>query len=417
MIKKLRRSFILINISLVAVVLIVTFFAIYISTRNQILQGMDNGMQMMLNEPGKGTPSKIKIGEYKPDSRDFRSAASLFAVQLDQNNQIVHVFESNILSVDEEVLDTMVADCLKSGKTSGIIKSVNFRYLMKENETGMKIVFADRTDEIDRLSSLIKNSLLVGSGSLFAFYFISLFLAQRAIKPIEKSLGQQKQFVADASHELKTPLTVILANADIVLSNKEKTVAEQQKWINYIKIEAQRMSTLVNDLLFLAKADDNRNTAVLSDVSLSDIVWNCILPFEPVAFEQGKTIAGDIKNEVYVKGEEGKLKQLICILIDNAIKYSNEKGHIQVNLSRNQDKARLTVSNTGNVIPPDQLEHIFERFYRIDKSRARQTEGYGLGLSIAQTIAVLHHGKITVSSSPEHGTTFTFTLPCTEFTI
>lgn len=203
-------------------------------------------------------------------------------------------------SIQGGLIKEMIGSCLKSGNTNGVLSKVDFRYLMQKNSLGTKIVFADRTEEIDRLSSLIRSSALVGTGSLVAFYFISLFLAGWAVKPIEKSLLQQRQFVADASHELKTPLTVILANTDIVLSSKEKTVAQQQKWIDYIKIEAQRMTSLVNNLLFLAKADDNINNVVFSEINLSDTVWSCILPFEshiPIAIaamKAGKYVAMEV---------------------------------------------------------------------------------------------------------------------------
>jgi signal transduction histidine kinase len=202
-------------------------------------------------------------------------------------------------------------------------------------------------------------------------------------------------------------LTVILANTDIVLSSRDKTVAQQQKWIDYIKIEAQRMTSLVNNLLFLAKADDSVDKVILSDINLSDTVWSCILPFESVAFENGKTIDSQIENNVIVKGDEGKLKQLIGILVDNAIKYSSEKGIITVSLSRSQDKIKLSVSNNGEPIPEDQLGHIFERFYRVDKSRAREKGGYGLGLSIAKNIIEMHNGLIKVESTKGKGTKFT----------
>ena len=196
-----------------------------------------------------------------------------------------------------------------------------------------------------------------------------------------------------------------------MLSSKEKTVAQQQKWIDYIKIEAQRMTSLVNNLLFLAKADDNINNVVFSEINLSDTVWSCILPFESVAFEHGKTIDSNIDNGIVVKGEAGKLTQLIGILVDNAIKYANDRGLITVTLSQTPEKIKLSVNNTGEPIPEDQLGHIFERFYRVDKSRAREQGGYGLGLSIAESIVASHHAKIFVASTAENGTTFTVTFP------
>ncbi|HBR30981.1 MAG TPA: hypothetical protein DD733_02745, partial [Clostridiales bacterium] len=209
------------------------------------------------------------------------------------------------------------------------------------------------------------------------------------------------------SHELKTPITVISANADILLSNKDSTIKEQLKWVEYIKTESSRMTELVNNLLFLAKTDERKKAESQSIINLSDIATSCILPFESISFEKGKTLESSIMPEVYIKGNENSVKQLVIILTDNAFKYSNDNGVIKVTVFADQDKAVLSVWNTGTPIPPDQLSHIFKRFYRIDKSRSRTEGGYGLGLSIASSIADSHGAKITVQSSDEKGTLFT----------
>ncbi|MEN6391693.1 MAG: ATP-binding protein, partial [Syntrophomonas sp.] len=271
---------------------------------------------------------------------------------------------------------------------------------------GLRIAFVDRSMEITTLSSLIKTSVLVGVGSLSVFFLISLFLANLALRPAQKAWDQQKQFVADASHELKTPLTVILANAGIVLAHKEQTVEEQAKWIEYIQTEASRMSALVDNLLFLAKTDDVKSKIILNPVNLSDVVWRTVLPFEPVLYEQHKTLDSEIEPDLYINGDESRLKQLVGILLDNACKYADEHGTITVRLSKKAGEVILSVNNTGGIIPEDQIEHIFERFYRVDKSRARQEGGYGLGLAIAETIAQIHQAPIAVESSPDQGTTF-----------
>lgn len=276
---------------------------------------------------------------------------------------------------------------------------------------GMKIAFVDRSLEINTLTSLVKTSLLVGFGSLLAFFLISLFLGKWALRPVEKAWLQQKQFVADASHELKTPLTVIRANADIVLSHPQETVQEQAQWIEYIQAEANRMTTLVNNLLFLARTDEAKSSIIMSSINLSDIVWGCVLPFEPVAFEQDKTLQTDIVPGLYVIGDENQIKQLLGILLDNACKYSGQRGTISVKLTKNSEhKVILAVNNTGSYIPPDQQEQIFERFFRLDKSRSREHGGYGLGLAIARSIVRMHNGKISVQSTQETGTTFTVVL-------
>lgn len=411
MIKRLKIKLIAINMVLITIVLFSTFGAVYASTSHQIVNETNRSMQKMLDNKEDKAPPKIEIGgytvKYGNEANTPPTNIPIFSVQLDAYNNLIKVFENNVTVVDEAALNDMIATSLKSNRTVGILYDQNFRYQIVKNELGTKIAFADRTDEINRLTSLVKTSALVGIGSLIGFFLISLFLARWAVKPIATSLEQQSQFVADASHELKTPLTVILANADILLTNKEKTIAEQQKWIEYIQTEAKRMTSLVTNLLFLAKIDDRKNDVILNEVNLSDIVWSSMLPFESVAFEQGKMIESKIENDLHTHGDEGKLKQLIVILIDNAIKYANHKGTITVSLIQDQEKVKLSVNNTGEPIPAGQLGHIFKRFYRVDKSRVREKGGYGLGLAIAESIVTAHRGKISVTSTEKEGTTFT----------
>jgi signal transduction histidine kinase len=244
------------------------------------------------------------------------------------------------------------------------------------------------------------------------FFLVSLFLARWALKPTEESWKRQQQFVADASHELKTPLTVLLADADILLAHPQDTIESQRKWVEYIQDEAHRMKELVEDMLFLARGDAAAKTQLEAlPVGLSDLCWNCLLSFEPVAFEQGVDLASDVAPGVTVSGDGGQLRRLVAILLDNACKYCPHGGKVTLTLAKNGDRAALTVHNTGPAIPAEALPHLFERFYRVDAARGRSTGGYGLGLSIAASIAQRHRGKISVTSSEEAGTAFTVTLP------
>ena len=408
MINKLKMKFIFINMILIFIILSLAFATVYISTSNRLIRDSNDMLQKTIEQENE--IYKKDMGEQTADYPPPPQILT-FAVQLDKNNTITNIFYNNIDKSDTSTLVTLVNSALNDNNTTGFVQNKTFRFLKHDNGNGTKIAFADRSLEINTLKSLLKTSVLVGIGSLIAFFIVSLYLATWAVKPIQKSWEQQRQFVADASHELKTPLTVILANTDIVLSHKDDTINNQIKWIDYIKTEAERMTTLVNDLLFLAKTDSHKNEIIFSKINFSDTVWNCVLPFESVAFEQGKIIDIEIASDVFFNGDNNRLKQLIVILIDNAIKYSNEKGHINVTLSQNVDKVTLSINNTGEPIPKEQSLHIFERFYRVDESRAREKDGYGLGLSIAKSIVETHHGKITVKSSESEGTTFTVSFP------
>ncbi len=219
--------------------------------------------------------------------------------------------------------------------------------------------------------------------------------------------------MAEGSLECKNPLTVILTNTGILLAHSGDTIAQQQKWVEYIRDEAQRMRALVEDLLFLAKSDAGKETSpVTAPVDVSELTWSALLPFEPVAFEQGVEMESEIADQLTVQGNADQLRRLVAILLDNAVKYAGNGGRVKLVLSRpERGGVCLTVHNTGPAIPPEHLPHLFERFYRADDSRARTSGGYGLGLAIAKRIVDGHGGSITVSSREDASTDFTVRLP------
>lgn len=408
MIKKLRRKFILINMLLISSVLLIVF-SVLLYTNYQRLEAISfNDMRQALSRASDKAPPKFEIGGSRPQG--LPAMTPVICAILNENGDILETVGQNV-EITQQALQQAVQLALDSPSTSGSISSLDLRYLKQETPKGTKIAFADRSHELNSIKSMLLSSLLVGAGGLFAFFLISVFLARWALRPAEKAWEQQRQFVADASHELKTPLTVILANTGILLAHRESTIQQQLKWVEYTRTEATRMKDLVDSLLFLAKSDSCRAPSPQTPVDLSNVVWSSLLPYEPVAFEQGVTLNSSISPNLFILGDSGQLQQLIVILLDNACKYAGEHGIITLTLKQNQTKAHLTVHNTGGFIPQNQLDHIFERFYRMDQSRARQTEGYGLGLSIAKTIVENHGGKISASSTPLSGTSFEVILP------
>lgn len=427
MIKKLRRKFVLVNMLLVTLVLAATFVAVLVSSAGRLEESAKMRLTMSLEFDRQLDPPRreIGIGHSRPDgviaggTGDIRPdffmedkqgfSEPLFSISVSEDGTVSEIFgRENIDIVNGDVFDSMIKEIIEKGDEYGIISSEKLRYKMVPDSTGggCRIAFADRTEELETIRNLVAVSLLVGAGSLLIFLIISICLSRWILRPVERSWRQQTQFVADASHELKTPLTVILANLGIILSHRNETVANQEKWLESTKTEAQRMSGLVNDLLYLAKSDFDKNSEILVRTGLSDAVMSAVLAFEPVAFEQGKTLESDIEEDIYINGDDRKLRQLCMILLDNAVKYSGENGKVRIDLSKSQDKVRLKIRNTGEAIPPEQLEHVFERFYRADESRAREKGGYGLGLAIASSICEAHKARITAASTPEDGTVF-----------
>lgn len=421
MFKSLKRRFMIINMSLLFCVLLAIFtgvyFLMYKSSETQSLMYMES----IAKSDGSSFKQKpqFESGNERrkapPPPFDNPIAKNSFSIKIDSNGNIIDIVSELPLDDYKESLLPAVSSALKedTGRGKININGLSLRFLIANKPYGKIIVFLDRTIEISTLNNLIVTTLIIGSLSFIVLFIISLYLASWAIKPVKYAWEKQKEFVADASHELKTPLTVIATNADVVLANPQDKVINQAKWINYIKVETDRMSKLVNNLLYLAKVDNNEEKDSFLSFNLSDAIISASLPFESVIFESNKTFEINVEPDIYLYGDEEKIKQIAVILLDNAIKNSNDNGKIGLglNVDKDKNKVNLTVSNTGYGIPPESIDKIFERFYRVDKSRTRETGGYGLGLSIAKTIVDHHKGSINVKSIINDTTTFMVLLP------
>jgi signal transduction histidine kinase len=267
-------------------------------------------------------------------------------------------------------------------------------------------VFIDVTAQQGILTNLIYTFAIVGLIMLIVIFFLSRYFANRSITPVKEAFEKQKQFIADASHELKTPLAIINTNTDVLLANREDTIENQAKWLHYIKSETERMSGLTNDLLYLTQIDDSRSSMIHAKFNMSDAVETIILTMEAVIFEKNISLDYSIEPQLMVHGNSEQIKQVILILLDNAVKYSRAKGSVNVSLKKQNNDVVLAVSNTGEGIAAEHLDRIFDRFYRTDASRARKHGGHGLGLAIARSIVEQHKGEIYARSVVGEGATF-----------
>lgn len=423
MLKKLQRKFILINMSLVGSVLLLVFTVLVISNYRQNVAAVENAMHQALQMRKMNNFDYYPLPQIgrqpDPDKKEpFETKDSFIptvSVTVDAVGNIL-IDDFQMATIDETILNEAVMLVLSAEEDHGILSAYDLRYMrsfppQNAENSMIRIVFADRSYELSNMRQMLASSLLVGAVSLVALFIISYFLSKLAIRPVGRAWEQQRQFVADASHELKTPLTVILANISILQSHATDTIASQKQWIDSTKAEGQRMKLLIEEMLFLAKSDADRLPLSLTRIDLSDALWNCLLPFEAVAYEHGLTIDSEISPNIFVDGDESALKRLFLILLDNACKYSESPGVITIKLKHNGVHAILSVHNTGEPIPIGALPHIFDRFYRADASRVRAEGGYGLGLAIAKTIADAHSAAITASSNADMGTTFTFEIP------
>jgi len=406
MLKKLRRKIIWINMTLVSVVLLAAVLVLFHTT----VQTTTNSLYYSLfQEISKKAPDRDQIptqlGQKQNPPYHTPTIPHVTAFQRPDGTWDIESAED--VSIDDDSLIQALTRAQRAEKNMGLFTDLRLVYVRQVMPDGMMLVFGD--------SSLVRlawhNGLMISVtvflAGLAIFFLISLWLSRMAVQPIERAWQQQKQFIADASHELKTPLTVILANNNIMSSHQEETVAQQSQWIRSTTDEAQQMHSLIDEMLTLARTDDERAALLLQPVNLSDLVEETILFLEPVAYERGISLDAHIARDLVLETEPTLMRKLTAILVDNAVKHGAPDSLVTVTLTGGRS-ALLSVHNYGTPIAPEDLPHLFDRFYRSDKSRS--TAGHGLGLAIAQSIAQRLRGKLTVSSSEQEGTTFSVEL-------
>lgn len=396
MIKRLRKNIILVNMLLVGTVILLIFTAVCINSYSSAKTGLERSLNMIAEkslDDYKRPPEKF--GEKRRDNQP-QQLNSFITVSVDNEGNILSKQESNA-TIDDDILNECINTAIINDNQVGEIGEYNLTYTKNVQIDRSIIVFAENSS----VYSTLWNTTLVCSGlfvaSMAVIFLISLALSGIAVNPVKVAWNKQKQFVADASHELKTPLTVILANNNIMMSHKDSKVEDKIKWLQSSEEEAQHMKKLIDQMLFLAKSDAKNSKTELAKVNVSEIIEAASLNFEPIAFEKGIMLDCGIEPDIIMDSNETMLNQLSHILIDNGIKYSASDGIVNIKLYKRNDKLIFSVNNKGNVISKDELAHIFDRFYRAEKSRT--TKGYGLGLSIAQNITNSLGGKINVESN------------------
>ena len=396
MINKLRRKLIIINLISVGIVFL------------GAIAFMFGTGYMRINDERLARLSGMLEYDTWSDELATRYNGSAVIEYDNVNEQIVCECCSVEFGLPAEQIPEIVADVLAQAENKGAISN-RVQYSKKIVDDVTRIVLFDRYNSRSNLWLYLGYTLTAVLIGVLCYFVISLILAQIALKPVETNWDKQKQFVADASHELKTPLSVIMANTEIIASHADETVQSQMKWIENTRSESERMAELVNDLLFLAKNDDGHK-AQMEALNLSECIETIVLSQESLFYENGKTFTYEIAPQLSVVGNVGQLKQLATILLDNANKYSTGDGDIRLEVAAVGKHAQLTVRNTCTPLTSEQLSHLFDRFYTVDESRNKNVTGNGLGLSIAQIICQSHRGDIKVDYAD--GTiTFTATLP------
>ncbi len=333
--------------------------------------------------PGPGP----KEGGQPPELGPGFRLSTFYSVAFSEDGAVLSVNDGAKGLYSEEELISMARELLAGNKTAGRLDNLSYMIGSKPGYT--LVAFIDDTVTESGMRTLLHNVLIIGGAAIVVLFFLSLVLSRRIIRPLEENDKRQKQFISDASHELKTPVAVIGANAELL----SRELGENE-WLANIQYENERMGDLVKQLLELSRAE-NRETP-METVELSRIVTGEVLAFESLAFERGKTIRSDIDDEIRVMGNQAQLTQLASILLDNALRHGTGT-EIELSLKRQGHSAVLDIVNDGEEIPPEKLEHLFDRFYRVDEARSREDHHYGLGLSIAKAVTEKHGGSIAAS--------------------
>lgn len=407
MLQKLRRKFVAICMLLVTAVLAVVFLSVFVSMQRnveslsrQVLHRVAQESTFDLDSGGISRPDLgIDIG-------GDRILLPYFTLEIwGSRAYITGGTYANL--EDTEELDAVLQACLAQKGSEGVLKEYRMRYLRQDMGFYQKIAFVDMSMESAMLRNMMGPYVLTALAALLLLFGVSVLLSRWAVRPVERAWRQQRQFLSDASHELKTPLTVILSNAELLESTPLEPRPE--RWVDNIRSEAVQMKTLVEEMLTLARADDSARPVEHNPLSLSELAVDCALTFESVAYEAGKPLEYELDETVSVTGNRDRLRRLISILLDNALKYGAADVPVRMTLRRGERQAVLTVSNTGTPIPPQHLPHLFERFYRADESRG-ETSGFGLGLAIAKSIAEEHRASLRAESDTD-STRFILTIP------
>ena len=399
MIRKLRVKLVCILMALLTVMLGVTFGLVLHFTQQSLEAESLRTLEALANNWQTASSPGLDDGTRVP----------YFALEINARGEIITTRGGYFDLSDREKLQKLIDIAVNSEDDIGEVPDYGLRFYRVVTRTSWRVVFADTSAETTTLHSLISTLAIASAAALAVFFVMSLLLARWLVRPVARAWDQQRQFVADASHELKTPLTVILTNAELLQAPGYDAPA-RSRFAGGILTMSQQMRGLVESLLELARVDAGRAQDAQTELDLSALVNEALLPFEPVLFEAGHTLTARVEDGIRVRGNAAQLRQVVEILLDNARKYAQPGGWVLLTLARQGGRhCVLSVADPGAPLTPQECRDIFKRFYRVDHVRA-MNHSYGLGLAIAARIAEAHHGRIWAESSGGINT-FYFTIP------
>lgn len=394
MVEKLRRKFIIISVGAVFIVVFIIAFVSNFSNYSQIGKNADGLLNILAENDGYFPKEKSpKLGYKLPPkiSPEAPFSTRFFTVRMDDNKNLIEVDTGKIVSISTEQALQYANRAFKGRKISGFMDG--FKYTIVEKDYGLLCIFVDCGRDLQIFYSFLKSSIMICIVGILSVFVLVLILSKRAIRPIAESYEKQKQFITDASHELKTPLAIISTNTEVI----ELDYGENQ-WTKSNHNQILRLSGLIEGLLTLTRMDEENNELLKENFSLSDTLVEVVEQFQELARSYNKELLLDIEDNIIYCGDEEAINQLISILIDNALKYSTKDSIITITLKKQGERCVLETINEAENLVAGSYNMLFERFYRLDSSRNSRMGGYGIGLSIAKAIALKHKGRITANS-------------------
>ncbi len=406
MIKKLQIKIVAITMGSLLAVLGIIMGCVNLLNYRQVVTDADT-MLNILEEFDGAFPN----GNFREENPQFQALSPeaeyetrFFTITADENGNITAVNTGQVAAIDSETAAEYAKTILEKRNARGFIDSYRYTRSVQEDGTVL-IVCLDCRNGLSNFWDFLKISCTISLAGLLVVLVLVTLLSKKIVQPVTDSYDKQKQFITDAGHEIKTPLAIINADADIL----EMDLGENE-WLTDIQKQTERLSELTTNLINLSKMEESEDFTMLP-FPISDVVSETVGSFGALAKTQNKSFRCDIQPMLSVTGDEKAIRQLVGILLDNALKYSGENGEISVSLKKQGRGVVLSVYNTAESVNKESLEHLFDRFYRADKSRNFKISGYGIGLSIAKVIVTAHKGKITATTEDEKSLTMTVTLP------
>lgn len=352
----------------------------------------DSGVQQeQFDLEGKKEPPADDPGKNRTMSPELPFESRYFIVTLDSDGNVTDTDTGKIAAVDTDTAEEYAEKVWEHTKTHGFLSS--YRYIKTEEDGSTQIIFLDCTRSMNTFEAFLATSLAVAVAGMAAFLILVIVLSKKIVRPVSEAYEKQKRFITDAGHEIKTPLTVIDADTEVL-----EMECGENEWLSDIRKQTVKLKDLTNSLIYLSKMEESRDEVQKIDFPISDLVEETAGSFEALAVTQNKTFDLEVEPMLTYCGEEKSIQRLVSILLDNALKYSPEGGKISVKFGKVGKTLQLSVYNTAKYVDQKNISHMFDRFYRFDESRNSETGGYGIGLSIARAIVESHKGKITAKS-------------------